>query len=153
MLENELKKQKMSTNLRLSEYVQRIPGNEKDRYFLSSKQTHWYFMKCEDGNNIIYFQISLGHCYNLQRQVSSLMSFWVIIEHCQCIFFLNMKTGSRLIETWMIPWCVSRHSVFMGRKNALEGWVLFSSVVLQLYSTDSWYTILGPGKHIDQWSS
>lgn len=62
---------------------------KKKRYFLSSKHIYQYFMKCEDGSDIIYFQISLEHCYNhLQRQLSSLMSFWVITEHCHYIYIL-----------------------------------------------------------------
>lgn len=50
----------MSTNLRLSGCVQRIPGYEKDIFYLVNRHPYQYFMKCEDGNYIIYSQISSG---------------------------------------------------------------------------------------------
>lgn len=126
MLENEIKRQKIFMNLRSSGYVQRIPGNEKDRYVLSSKQTspsvftemwRWelYYLLSD------FFRDSVNNL--LWRQVSNLISFRVVIEHCQCIF-LGIK--SRVIATWVIAWCVARHSIFMGGRIALESWVLFS---------------------------
>lgn len=96
-----------------------------DIFYLASRHPHQYFTEMWRWELYYllsdFFRDSVNNL--LWRQVSDLISFRVAIEHCQCIFW-GIK--SRVIATWGITWCVARHSIFMGRRIALESWLLFS---------------------------